>query len=265
MFNFLRISRPIDSIYSETIFTILGFKINNSTIFTIFIIFLFVLLCFFVIKNFKLKPNKTQVSIEIIYELIENLILQITGSKSQTKLILPFIGSLFLFILASNLLGNVPGLTNITFDGKAILRVPTADFSTTFSLAIVFIIAIQLISIKDFGVFGYIGKFIKIKELYNGFRKSFKDGLFSIIDFFIGFMDIISELAKVISLSLRLFGNIYAGIVLTSVIFTGMAYILPSVWVGMGLLFAIVQAVVFSSLITAYYVLAVKLKSEDDV
>ena len=44
-----------------------------------------------------------------------------------------------------------------------------------------------------------------------------------------------------------------------------MAYILPSVWVGMGLLFAIVQAVVFSSLITAYYVLAVKLKSEDDV
>ena len=107
--------------------------------------------------------------------------------------------------------------------------------------------------------------FIKIKELYNGFRKSFKDGLFSIIDFFIGFLDIISELAKVISLSLRLFGNIYAGIVLTSVIFTGMAYILPSVWVGMGLLFAIVQAVVFSSLITAYYVLAVKLKSEDDV
>lgn len=265
MFNFLQISRPIDTIYSETIFTIFGFKINNSTIFIIFILFLFVLLCFFIIKNFKLNPNKTQTFIEVIYELIEKLILQITGSKKETNLILPFIGSLFLFILASNLLGNIPGLTSITFGGKAILRTPTADFSTTFSLALVSIIVIQLMSIKDFGIFGYFGKFIKIKELYNGFRKSFKEGLFSIVDFFIGFLDIISECARVISLSLRLFGNMYAGIVLTSVIFTGMAYILPSIWIGMGLLFAIVQAIVFSSLITAYYVLAVKPKQEDNI
>jgi len=265
MLNFFQISRPIDSVYSETIFTIAGFKVNNSTIFTVFILFLFALFCFFVIRKFTITPGKTQLIVESIYGLIESLVLQITGSKRETRTILPFIGSLFLFIVVSNLLGSVPVISSITFDGRYILRSPTSDFNTTFALALASIFIIQIISIRDFGIFGYIGKFVKIKELYYGFKKGISAGMFSIVDFLIGFLDIISEIAKVISLSLRLFGNIYAGIVLTSVIFMGMAYILPAVWVGMGLLFGIVQAVVFSALVTAYYVLAVKPKPEEDM
>jgi len=258
--NFLQISRPTDSIYSDTIFNIAGFRVNNSTLLALFILFLLFLVCFFIIRKFTLKPGKTQVIIEIIYEFIDNLIFQITRSRTETSLILPFIGSLFIFIAISNLIGNIPGLTNITFDGKAIFRAPTSDFSTTFALALASLLLIQLMSIRDFGILGYIGRFIKVKEVYQGFKKGFVSGLLSLVDFFIGFLDIIGEIARVISISLRLFGNIFSGMVLTTVIFSMMAYLVPTFLIGMGLLFAVVQAVVFSSLVTVFYSLSIKPK-----
>jgi len=258
MFDFLQISRPIDLIHSEMIFTIAGFRVNNSTIFTFLILLLCAFFCFYVAKKFAMLPGKVQVAVELAHELIEKLILQITGSKKETKFILPFVGSIFLFILFSNVMGMMPGLTNITYNGKALLRTPTADFSTTFSLALVSLAIIQIMSIRDFGIFGYVGRFIKIHEVYVGFRKGFKDGMLSVVNLFVGFLDIIGEIAKVVSISLRLFGNMYAGIVLATVIGGIVAYGLPVFLVAMGLLVAVVQAIVFTSLITIYYMLAIK-------
>ncbi len=265
MISFLQVPRPIDVIYSETIFMLWGFKITNSTLFSFFILVLFAVLCFFVIRKFKTLPGKAQVLVEIVYEAIEKLILQITGSRNQTNLVLPFAGSLFLFIAAANLLGNIPGLTSITFGGKPLLRVPTSDFSTTLSLAVAAILLIQLMSIKDFGILGYLGRFIRVKEVYRGFKSGFTEGLLSMVDFSIGFLDIISEFAKIISISLRLFGNIYAGMVLTTVIFGMMAYVAPAFLLIMGLMFAVVQAVVFTSLVTVYYSLSVKPTPQEDI
>lgn len=261
--NFLRISRPIDSIFSETIFRIAGFPINNSTLFMILILVLIALLCFFVIRRFKLNPNKTQCVVEIIYEGIEDILLQLTGSRRKASALFPFIGALFIFVGAANLLSIVPGLTSFIWDGKPAFRAPTADFNTTFSLAVSAIFIIQLASIRDYGFFGYIGKFLKFKEVCLGFKKGLGEGFISIIDFLIGLLDIIGEIAKIISLSLRLFGNIYAGIVLMTVIFGYLAYLLPSAWMALGLLSAVVQTIVFGSLVAAYYILATKPKEEE--
>lgn len=71
-------------------------------------------------------------------------------------------------------------------------------------------------------------------------------------------MDIISEIAKVISLSFRLFGNIYAGQVMAVIIMGALAYALPAVWSSLGILFGLVQAIVFGSLVAAYYMIALK-------
>jgi len=264
MLDFLQLSRPIDLISSETIFTIAGFKINNSTVFIFLILLLCAVFCFYVVKKFTMLPGKFQAAVELAYELIENLVLQITGSKKETKLILPFVGSIFLFVLFSNVMGTMPGLTNITYNGKALLRTPTADFSTTFSLAVASLAVIQIMSIRDFGVLGYMGRFIKIHEVYAGFREGFKSGMLSVVNFFVGFLDIIGEIAKVLSISLRLFGNMYAGIVLATVIGGIMAYVLPVFLVAMGLLVAVVQAIVFTSLVTIYYMLAIRSAPEKD-
>ena len=85
----------------------------------------------------------------------------------------------------------------------------------------------------------------------------------ALIDFFVGVLDIIGEVAKVISLSLRLFGNMFAGQVLALILLGALAYIVPSVWLAMNLFVGVLQALVFSALVAAYYMLAVKPDEEE--
>jgi len=258
MNNFLSVVRTIDSINSETIFSIGWFNIKNSTMSIFLLLILILLVCVFVIRKLKLRPNNGQIILEMIYEGIESFLFKLTGDKRQASALFPVIGTLFLFILLSNLVGSIPVLTSFTFNGKPIFRPPTADFNTTFSLALGALVVIQALSIKSFGVFGYIGRFLKFKEIFLGFRSGISNGFTAIIEFFIGILDIISEIAKVISLSLRLFGNMYAGLILVTVISASLAYVLPSAFVALGLLSAVVQAIVFSSLVTVYYKMSLK-------
>lgn len=258
MNNFLSIVREIDSINPEIIFSIGGFGISNSTI-SIFLVIIFVLfVCFGLIRRFSISPKKGQVVIELLYHGIAGFVSQLAGDKKKGEKLIPIIGSVFLFILFSNLFGSIPGLTSFTYEGKPLFRPPTADFNTTFSLALGSLIIIQILSIKDFGILGYIGRFLKFKDVFLGFKKGMAKGFIAIIEFLIGILDIISEIAKVVSLSLRLFGNMYAGLVLGTVISASVAYILPSAFVALGLLVAVVQAIVFSSLITVYYTMSLK-------
>jgi len=151
----------------------------------------------------------------------------------------------------------IPGLSAITYNGVSIFRTPTNDFNMTFSIALAMVILANIMSIRDFGLFGHIGKFVKIKEVVEGFRKSIGAGLLAIIDFFIGLLDIVSEFAKVISLSLRLFGNMYAGEVLAAIFLGALAILIPAPWTAMNLLVGILQAMVFGSLTAAYITLAI--------
>jgi len=73
----------------------------------------------------------------------------------------------------------------------------------------------------------------------------------------IGLLDIVSEFAKVISLSLRLFGNMYAGDVLAAILLGTLAIAVPAPWLAMNLLVGVLQALVFGALTAAYYSLAV--------
>jgi F-type H+-transporting ATPase subunit a len=111
---------------------------------------------------------------------------------------------------------------------------------------------------REQGVFGYLSHFIQIKQVYKGFRKSFGEGMVSIIGFFVGLIEIISELAKVLSLSLRLFGNLFAHEVLTVILLGAFAVGVPAIWMGMGILVGVVQSIVFVALVTVYYSLVLK-------
>jgi F-type H+-transporting ATPase subunit a len=123
---------------------------------------------------------------------------------------------------------------------------------------------LNILSIKEWGFFGYLGKFFKFKEIYLGFKKGIGEGLMSIIDFLIGLLDIIGEIAKVISLSLRLFGHMYSAEVLEPLMVWALAYFVPVIWSSMSLLSGVVQAVVFGSLVTAYYMLSIKEESDPE-
>jgi len=130
---------------------------------------------------------------------------QITGSRKRSYQILPIIGSIFIFFLLTNVISLIPGITAITFKEMSIFRTPTTDFNTTLALAILIIFLAQTVSIKTKGIFGYLGEYFQFKNIWQSFKEGFGKGITSIIYFAMGLLDIVSEIAKVISLSLRFF------------------------------------------------------------
>ena len=259
---FWRLEREIASVGPEIHGTIFGVPIANSFLLSVGITVLLALVAYFVIRKFKERPDATQNIFEYMYESMLELTTQITGSEERSKKIFPVIGALFVYIGIANLIGLIPGVTSFTYKGDALFRTPTSDFNTTVGLALAMVLLIQVISIKEWGILGYLGRFFKFKEVYQGFKQGIGAGMMAIVEFLVGLLDIIAECAKVISLSFRLFGNMFAGEVLAVLLLSAVAFVVPALWLSLNLLFAVVQAVVFGSLVAAYYSLAVKEDAE---
>lgn len=263
-FEKIGLVRDVPGINPEIVFSVAGFPIASSTMMILLLAVILAVFSLVVIRRFTVRPGKVQMAVELLYGQVVGLIEQITQSKKHAKRIFPLVGAMLVYLTLANLIGVIPGLTEITFNDTPVFRSPTADFSTTFGLAFASVLVLQFVSIKDYGFFGHIGKFIKVKEVYQGFKNGIKSGLVSLIDFFVGLLDIIGEVAKIISLSLRLFGNMYAGNVLMVIIFGAISLVLPAVWLGMNIFVGILQAMVFSALVAAYYMLSIKPEETDE-
>lgn len=242
----------------ETLFNIGNLEFTNAMTSGVLVLIVIAIFSFFIYRKLNFKPGKTQSAAEALTESFLTLIEQISGSRSFAFDLLPLIGALLVYIGLSNLFGLIPIISEITYNNITFFRTHTSDFNLTFGLALAMVILIQIVSIKKAGIFGYLGNFFKFKGIYLGFKKGIGAGFMAIVDFIIGLLDVISEIAKVISLSLRLFGNMYAGAVLTAILFGMFALLLPLPWFFMSLLSAIVQAMVFGSLIAAFYSLATR-------
>ena len=265
--HFWQAKEGLPSVNADELFHVGPLTIANSTMFTFLAIFLFLIVIAYA-RKFKIVPNSFQHLMEMFYEALLSLVTQIVGNKKRAEKIMPVVGSIFTYILLSNLLMMVPGLSSITYniDGEAVplFRGGTADFNTTFGLAFASVLVIQYIGVRERGALGHLGHFIQVKEIAHAFtgKKSFgkRVGEFGngLIHFFVGLIEIVGEFAKIISLSLRLFGNMFAHEILTIIIMGSFAILVPVIWMGMGLIVGIVQAIVFTSLITVYYSLVLK-------
>lgn len=251
------VQRDIPGLDPDILFTVGPFAFASSTILTLVVVLLFLLFGLLFVRRFKVSPTSFQVAIESIYEAVVGLIDQITNDTTRSRKIFPIVGAMLVYLLVANLIGLIPGLESITLNDTPLFNTPTADFNTTFGLALGAIIVINIVSVFEWGVLGYIGRFIPLHKVYQGFKKGIGAGFMSIIDVLLGLLDIIGELAKVISLSLRLFGNMYAGQVLAIILLGAFAYVIPSIWLAMNLFVGILQAMVFAALVAAYYMLAV--------
>lgn len=265
--SFFHVYEEVPSINAPTLGDIGPVTVATSTITTLLITLLFI---FLVIKvsTAKLIPSKFQTTLELFYGMVADFITSIVGDKERAKTIVPYVGALMTYLLVANLLPMVPGVAGFYVTGADGAHIPlfrgaTTDFNTTFGLALAVIITMQIVGMKEQGVFGYLSHFIQIKQVWRGFRKSFGEGMVSIIGFFVGLIEIISELAKVLSLSLRLFGNLFAHEVLTVILLGAFAVGVPALWMGMGLLVGVVQSIVFVALVTVYYSLVLKKEGKD--
>ena len=261
--SLLQVQQGQPSIGPDVLGMIAGVPITNA--FLMGLLVTTVLFLFFsrLKKKLKMVPGRVQAAAELLVEAFLDLLDQITANRNTSTKLLPLIGTLFLYIGVSNFIGLIPPLTVITYNGLPVFRTPTNDFNTTFSIAFAMVILAQLASIKQFGLFTHLGKYFQFVGIIKGFKKGIGAGFMSIIDFLMGLLDIISEVAKVISLSLRLFGNMYAGEVLAAVLIGMLGIFLPAPWLAMNMLVAVLQAMVFGALTAAYYTLAVAQPDED--
>lgn len=259
--SFFKTQEEIPSITAPVLGDIGPLTVATSSITILFITLLLIGLCIAVSK-FKLIPSKFQHLMEILYEMIESFITSILGDKHKAHVVIPYVGSLMLYLLVANLLPMMPGINgfSIIVNGEHVplFRGATTDFNTTFGLALAVIITMQVVGMKEQGVLGYLSHFIQIKQVIHGFKRSFGEGMVAIIGFFVGLIEIISELAKTLSLSLRLFGNLFAHEVLTVILLGAFAFVVPAVWMAMGILVGVVQSIVFVALVTVYYSLVLK-------
>ncbi len=232
----------------------------TSTMMMGFINIIIFIILFIAVSRFSVKnPSKFQILIEYIFNTVKGLINQIAGEENISKKIMPFVFSLIILILVSDIiLTFLPILTGFTYLEIPIFRSQTNDINTTMALAVISVVAAQLFSIYKLTPFNYLFKYIKIKQIIIGFSKGIGSGLMSLIDAFIGILDIISEIAKIISLSLRLFGNMFAGELLQGVLMSLFALFLPLPMMGLSLLSGVIQAIVFGALVSSYLSSALK-------
>ncbi|MFW5702516.1 MAG: F0F1 ATP synthase subunit A [Candidatus Dojkabacteria bacterium] len=249
------------NVQPETLEVVMGIPITNAMLTQVLvtIILLVVSLSVYLLTKGIKNPTKLQVVFEMIVLLSWDFIEKITGNRKVAKVILPIIGTLFIYIATANLVTTVfPLLAAFTYDGTSMFRTPTNDINATVSMAVAMVLLSHMFSIKEYNFFAHVNKYIRIGQLVKGFKGGVEGVIFGVVEVFVGILDLISEFAKVVSLSLRLFGNMFAGELLIGVLLGLFALFLPIPVIFLGLLSGFLQAIVFGALSSSYISLAVK-------
>lgn len=257
-------------IVAEPIFHIMSFPVTNAYINSCIAVVFFVVIGLILRNKTAMIPGKIQNFAESILEFMLGYMDQVTRDRKKSLRFLPFVGALFLFILFSNWLSQLPGTgslgRNLIVEGHMqlvpLLRPANSDLNLTLAMAVLSVILSHVLGVTAIGFFKYANKFIKFGDLYHGFKKGGSHILVAVIEFGVGLLEIVSEIAKMISLSLRLFGNIFAGEVLLTVMASLVAYFVPLPFMLLEILVGLIQATVFAMLVLVYFTIATTPVSE---
>lgn len=231
---------------AEDFFTIGRLTITNSMVMMVLVMAGLVLFGYFATRKIQLVPGRYQSMLEMIVEMILALCENAAGKRAG-RILLPLIGTIFIYVLIANWVTLLPGFGtvwwNVVHEGVTehipLLRAANADINMTLAMAIFSFIAFQYAGLRAHGIKG------RIKEMATPLYLS--PLLLPI--------HIISELSRLISLSFRLFGNTFAGEVLL-ILMVGLAGPGVVLFMGLEMLFAYIQALVFSVLTLVYTTLA---------
>lgn len=263
------------SIAAETLFEIGPFQFTNAFLTMLLVMGGLLIFGMMVARKAALQPNSYG---QFIFESVIDFLLgmvETTAGKSVGRRIWPLIGGLFIFIIVSNYSGLLPGIGTIgvwkdyhedaalvasvaqpvadvataaaTEDGRELIplfRSPSADLNMTLAMAILAVLIVQVAGIMAHGVAG------RIKHMAD--------------PWWIFPLEVIAEVSRIVSLSFRLFGNVFAGEILVAVMvgiaaatwFLVATLAVPTIFLYLEVLFGFVQALVFSLLVLIYLSLA---------
>lgn len=262
-------------IQPDVIFNLFGFPITNTLFCTWIVIIILVVLVYYGTRKSDLIPSGFQNFVEWSVESILNLVQGVVG-KEKGRRFFPLVATFFFFILFANLFDVLPGIdtigwVNVTAFHDAHLaaptgpivflfgsasnklvpwfRPPTSDLNLTFAMAFISVVVTQIYGFFYLGAGEHLSKYFQFKAL-------FTHGAQGPIEFFVGIVELITEISRLLSFSFRLFGNIFAG----SAVLALFAFLLPAVgdviFIPLELFVAFVQALVFTLLTLVFMQMA---------
>ena len=219
------------SLKAEELFHVGGFTITNGFFLTLVVSVLLITFSLLFARKIKMIPGKVQGAAEMAMEGLLALMDSTLGSKEKAEKYFPLVATIFIFILCSNFLGIFPGVGSITYHHTPLFRSPAADLNFTLAFAIVSVIVTNMIGMASVGAFAHLSKYFNFTNPIN---------------FFIGILELVSEFAKIVSLSFRLFGNVFAGEVLLIIIFSLAPYFIPLPFLLLEVFVGLIQAFIFA-------------------
>lgn len=222
------------SFASEPLFFIGPFPFTNTLLDTLLIDGVIIGGVYTLTKNLKKIPGFFQNGAEFVIEGFYDLTKSI--SPRHAAKIFPYFMSFFIFILLVNWSGLIPGFGTIGFHRSEefipLLRSSTSDINMTLGLALISAFATHAMSIQILGIKEYLSRYFSLNPIY----------------LFVGLLELVGEITKIISLSFRLFGNIFAGEVVLTTIAGIFAFLIPLPFLALEIIVGLVQALVFSML-----------------
>lgn len=233
------------SIAAEKLFTLGGFPVTNALLIGGIVSVVLMILLGRLMQNLKEVPRGLQNVVEIVFEALLNLVESVTHDRKQALQFFPLIATIFFFVLFSNWAGLLPGLGTVGVYGEhnghhtiiPFLRSTSADLNFTLALSLIVVTVVQFTGVAALGVGKYASKFF-----ISPFHKPY------VIGTFVGVLELISEIGKTISFTFRLFGNVFAGEVLLTVMLHLVPFFLPLPFLFLEVFVGLIQAVVFAML-----------------
>jgi F-type H+-transporting ATPase subunit a len=223
----------------------------SSTLLTMWIVMAIVIIgSALLVRGAKLIPGRGQNAFEFVYEFLSDFGIGLAGPTARPYIPI-FLGA-FLLVLFDNWIGLVPPVGKIEE-----LRAPSSDVNITIGMALVSFVIFHVEGFRHLGVRRYLGKFFPFSEFRNGIGAG-------IIAMFVGIIELMLEFVKPVTLSMRLFGNIYGGEVALGVITSLTIAIFPVALLLLDGMLNAIQALIFSVLTLVFITLAIESHHEEE-
>jgi F-type H+-transporting ATPase subunit a len=233
------------SLSAEDVFHIWGFAVTNATLLAFIVVVVLTILAIIIRKKLAVVPGILQNVAEVVLEGALGLMDTVLGDRKRSEQYLPLVLTIFCFVLFSNWFGLIPGVESVMVghgaDAVPLLRSPASDLNFTLALALIAVIMVNILAAMKMG-------FMTRASVFFNFS--------SPINFFVGILELISEFARIISFTFRLFGNVFAGGVLLAIMALLVPYLVPLPFMFLEVFVGFIQAFIFGMLTLIFVALA---------
>ncbi len=273
--SWLTVTKPTVELPAGVVFHVAGFPVTNTIIATWITMVFLVLFCWLITRRLREVPRRWQMVLETGLGALMGFCERVAGEKNGRKFF-PIVTTIFLFVAFNAWLALLPFFggafhaTSASGTQVDLIRAANTDLNTPLALAIVSFAAVGYFGLRLAGK-RYLKQFFNFGKLGSGFKAIFRGnlkgafgGIFTgVIDIFIGFIELLSTLIRILSFTFRLFGNMTAGEILLLMVTFLAPFVVALPFYGLELLVGLVQALIFAVLTLVFMTLAVASHGEE--